>query len=80
MPSGIDFPFFVSQFPFTRPKSEVEWLRKMSGKRRSSIIKVGLAREEELWDELNHDYDLKADPTDIPDYKLRLRQSIKRGT
>jgi hypothetical protein len=79
MPSRTDFPFFVSEYPFARPKTEVEWLTKVSGKKRSSIDNEGLATEEELWDELSHDYDIKAHPEDIPDYKHRLRSSVKRG-
>ncbi len=79
MPTKSIFPFFVSRFPFTRPKTELEWLQKVSGKMKSSVKKGQFAKEEELWDELSHDYDLKADPTDIPYYKQRLRISVKRG-
>jgi hypothetical protein len=79
MPSRTDFPFLVSKFPFTRPKTEAEWLAKVSGKKKSSIDKGRLATEEELWDELGHDYDLSADPEAIPDYKQRLRRSVRRG-
>lgn len=79
MPTKAVFPFFVSKFPFTRPKTEIEWLRKVTGKMKSSVNKGALATEEELWDELAHDYDLNADPEDIPDYKPRLRGSVRRG-
>jgi hypothetical protein len=57
----------------------VEWLGKVSGKKKSTINKGKLATEEELWDELGHDYDLKANPEDIPDYKQRLRSSVRHG-
>lgn len=79
IPNRIDFPFFVADFPFTRPRTELEWLQKVTGKRRSSLGKERLATEEELWDELGHDYDLRGDPQDIPGYKQRVRSSVKRG-
>jgi hypothetical protein len=38
MPDDVEFPFFVSEFPFTRPKTEEEWLTKICGKKKSSLV------------------------------------------
>lgn len=79
MPSDVDLPFFVSEFPFTRPKSEEEWLAKICGKKDSSLIKGDPALKQELWDELKHDYMTDDLQYDIGEYKRRLRQSVSRG-
>ncbi len=79
MPTDVDFPFFVSKFPFMRPKSQEEWLTRVSGKKDSSLYKGKPASSEELWDELSHDYDINGDQEDILNYKWRLRNSVKRG-
>lgn len=75
LPDRKDYPFFVSEFPFKKPRTELEWLNKVVGKERSSI-KEGAPDTKELWDELTHDYDLKREAHEIPFYKKRLREAL----
>lgn len=70
--SNRDFPFLVSEFPFKKPGSELEWLMSVVGKERSTI-RAGLPTEEELWDELTHDYDILGNVDEVARYKKRLR-------
>ena len=72
LPSDKDYPFLMSEFPFVRPKNELEWLMSVVGKGRSAIGK-GTPTKEELWDELTHDYDVMGVADQIPDYRRRLR-------
>src|SRR5712692_7647323 len=72
MPDEVDYPFYVSNFPFRPPSSAESWLEKVTGKTKSSLKRNARPQEEELWDELSHDYRLKADQEDVSDYKRRL--------
>ena len=74
--SNRDYPFLVSEFPFKKPGSELEWLRSVVGKERSTI-RAGSPTEEELWDELTHDYDLLGNVDEVAGYKKRLRAVLK---
>ena len=78
MPDEIDYPFCVSNFPFRAPSSAVGWLEMVTGKAKSSIKKDARPLEDELWDELKHDYRLKGDPDDVSRYKHRLNQALRK--
>lgn len=71
-----DYPFLVSEFPFRKPTSELEWLRSVVGKDRSSIRK-GEPNGDELWNELTHDYDVDGDVNEIRSYESRLKAVLK---
>lgn len=71
-----DYPFLVSAFPFRKPRSELDWLRSVVGKEHSSIRR-GQPDEDELWDELAHDYDVDGDIDEIARYKRRLKAALK---
>jgi hypothetical protein len=80
IPDEVNYPFCVSRFPFKAPKSAQSWLSKVTGKTRSSLVKGQLPNEDELWDELRHDYRVcSSAPIDetIADYKRRLKQAVR---
>ena len=72
-----DYPFLVSRFPFRKPKSELEWLGSVLGKERSSL-KAGAPDEDELWDELKHDYDVDGDVSEVRRYESRLKAALRK--
>ena len=72
-----DYPFLLSEFPFKKPKSVLEWLKSTVGKEHSSIGK-GEPSEDELWDELTHDYDVDGDLGEIRRYESRLKAVLKK--
>jgi precorrin-6B methylase 2 len=74
--SNRDYPFLVSEFPFRKPDSELEWLKSVVGKERSTIG-AGSPTEEELWDELTHDYDVLGNVDEVARYRRRLRAVLK---
>lgn len=74
--SNRDYPFLVSEFPFKKPGSELEWLKSVLGKERSTIA-AGLPAEKELWDELTHDYDVLGNADEVARYRRRLRAVLK---
>jgi len=81
MPDDVNLPFFVSKFPFTCPKTEEEWLIKICGKKKSSLVNGKRVLKRELWEELSHDY--KVEPVldgkkEIKYYKRRLRRLVNR--
>ena len=67
-----DYPFLVSGFPFRKPKSSLEWLKSVVGKEVSSVSH-GSPTEDELWDELIHDYDVNGEVSEVDRYKRRLK-------
>ena len=71
-----DYPFLISEFPFKKPSTELEWLKSVVGKEQSSI-RVGSPTEEELWDELTHDYDVLGNVDEVRSYKRRLRAMLR---
>jgi len=73
MPDRSDYPFLVSDFPFKKPRSELDWLRMVVGKTTSSIGD-GPPAASELWDELRHDYDVDGDKTEISYYRTGLKE------
>lgn len=77
MPNEINFPFFLSIQPFRNTTSTIEWLRTVTQKTKSSLQKGKDASEEELWDELGHDYDVNGDTEDVENYKVRLKKFLK---
>jgi precorrin-6B methylase 2 len=72
MPEKNDFPFYVSTFPFKRPRSEMEWLNAVV-KKSTSNTQDGQPSVEELWEELRHDADIYGDLNVVSDYKRRLK-------
>ena len=69
-PDKVDYPFYVSTFPFRRPVSEADWLRSVLTTSPSRTSK----RANELWSELYHDYNVEdLSKRDILDYKRRLK-------
>lgn len=78
MPKRSDFPFFVYQYPFKRTKSEWNWLNAIVQKEKSVFPNKKKPSVQELWDELSHDYDVDGDPSDVSDYKIRLRKLLKK--
>lgn len=82
IPDRSDFPFHVSDFPFKEPKSEFEWLSKIVRKDRSSLNAQKPPDENELWDELTHDYDLRRQADEVRYYKRKLKEIVgkKQGT
>jgi hypothetical protein len=74
MPDYADFPFYVSEFPFTKTTSELAWLQKVVPKEKSTLFERELPDTKELWDELSHDYKVSSiDPIrTIRDYKKRM--------
>jgi SAM-dependent methyltransferase len=76
MPNKVDIPFYVSTVPFKKTRSELAWLRKVVGKKRSLIQRGRRPDANELWDELRHDYRHFSDITRIRDYRQRLRQHL----
>lgn len=77
MPNDIDFPFFLSVQPFTNTTSVIKWLRTVTQKTNSSLQKGKNPSEEELWDELSHDYDVDGDTEDVTNYRDRLKKFLK---
>lgn len=77
LPDRVDFPFYVSVYPFRKPKSEVEWLSAVVGKKCSTLEQGQQPSVSELWDELGHDGDVYGENF-VSDYKRRLEKSIAR--
>ena len=75
LPTKIAFPFFLSKFPFTKPKSKIQWLKIVTGKASSSYRGKKQPQEAELWDELAHDYGWENDRTQIKTYQKRLEST-----
>jgi len=73
-PDAIDHPFYVSTFPFKRPSSELDWLRSIVIKRKSSLVVGKEPSAEELWDELYHDHNVDGlKRSDVKNYQQRLK-------
>ncbi len=76
-PTKVDFPFYLSVSPFREePTSKLDWLLSVVQKRRSSLHK-GKPDEQELWDELAHDLNIRIGETGddrrtIKTYQKRL--------
>jgi hypothetical protein len=74
-PSEIDYPFYLSKFPFQPPSSEIDWLMSVLGKGGTQTPR----RADELWSELYHDYNVEhQEKRDILDYRRRLK-TVLRG-
>ena len=76
--SARDYPFLLSEFPFKRPRSELEWLSSVVGKAKSTIG-AGGPTQQELWDELTHDYDILGNVEEVAWYRRRLKAVLKAG-
>jgi precorrin-6B methylase 2 len=77
LPDRVDFPFYVSVYPFKKPQSEVEWLSAIVGKKCSTLEKGQQPSVSELWDELGHDGDVYGENF-VSDYKRRLEKILQR--
>lgn len=76
-PDAVDYPFYVSIFPFKRPSSELDWLSSVIQKDKSSLIQDTKLAVEELWDELYHDCDvLGLGRNEIRKYQTRLKKFL----
>lgn len=67
-----DYPFYLSTFPFKKPKSELDWLRTVITKR-SAQRKI---TANELWKELLHDYEIEGIRNSVYAYKKRLQKFL----
>ncbi len=77
-PDAVDYPFYVSVSPFKHPTSELDWLRSVVHKKKSSLIRDNEPTAQELWDELDHDYDvLGLSKNDVRGYQRRLKKFLK---
>jgi len=77
-PDAIDHPFYVSIFPFKRPSSELDWLKFVVQKEKSSLVQGKEPSAEELWDELFHDYDVMGlSRKDVRKYQKRLKTFLE---
>src|SRR5262249_18517068 len=72
----MDYPFYLSRHPFTRPVSERDWLASIIRKEISSLKADQEPSTNELWDELTHDYDYWGLRSEVGRYKARLRRSL----
>lgn len=76
-PTRVDFPFYLSISPFIEePTSRLDWLLSVVQKRTSSLHR-GEPDEQELWDELAHDLNIRIgyagdDLRTIKTYRKRL--------
>jgi SAM-dependent methyltransferase len=74
MPNKVDYPFFLSVFPFTETSSEMEWLQNVTGKKKSLLHRGKEAEISELWDDLSHDLRISSsDPYAARRYKHRMK-------
>lgn len=73
----IDFPFYVYTFPFNKTTSRYKWLSTILQKRKSTIHHKNNPTIDELWHEMRHDYDIRADIDDVKKYQKRLDRLLK---
>jgi precorrin-6B methylase 2 len=74
---AMDYPFYVSKHPFTRPVSEHDWLTSIIRKEKSSLGNGRKPTTEELWQELTHDYDYWGLRAEVGKYRTRLRSALR---
>jgi hypothetical protein len=79
MPDRVDYPFYVSVAPFSRPRSQYEWLSAIVRKERSSLAKGKKPSLRELWEELSHDYDVEWVGDRIENYRGRLARTVNQS-
>jgi len=84
MPSSIDYPFYLYEYPFDHhiPKSELHWLRSVI-QRENKVKPTQKVKAAELWDELTHDYNMENFSreevrTKVDSYKNSLRDYLKK--
>ena len=75
---AMDYPFYLSKHPFTRPVSERDWLDSIIRKEQSSLNHGRKPSTGELWDELAHDYDYWGLRGEVAGYRVRLRRLLRR--
>ena len=73
---AMDYPFYLSKHPFTRPVSEHDWLDSIIRKEQSSLNHGRKPSTGELWDELAHDYDYWGLRSEVTLYRARLRRLL----
>jgi hypothetical protein len=80
MPDRSDEPFFVSEFPFKPTMDKIEWLKAVTGKTKSSLVKGEEPGETELWDDLRHDWGLERSDDDVANVRRRLSAAVRRNS
>lgn len=80
MPNRVDEPFLVSEFPFTPTTNKVEWLKTVTGKNMSSLVKGNEPDESELWDDLRHDWGIERTDDNVSSMRRRLAAAVKRNS
>lgn len=79
MPNYVDLPFFVSKKPFTYTSNVLDWLTKITNKKKTSLPTSKKFTEEELWDELRHNYNIgDGDDSDVKKYQKRMQNFLKK--
>lgn len=74
MPDTIDYPFYVSRYPFHYTKTAKQWLNTVVQKRKSTLKqseKIGLM---ELWEEFSHDFEILGIRNQISMYRRRFKK------
>jgi hypothetical protein len=75
MPDVVDFPYFVSKYPFTTTASESDWLSKVTGMTKSSLH-PGAPDSVEMWMQLKHDLRLTQKVQLFAEYMRRLESIL----
>lgn len=70
-----NFPFYLSTFPFKKPKSELGWLKTVITKQKSTLQKKKI-KADELWKELFHDYEIEGVRNSVYTCKRRLEKLL----
>jgi precorrin-6B methylase 2 len=70
-----NYPFYLSTFPFKKPKSELDWLKTVTTKQRSTLQRKTILADE-LWKELFHDYEIEGIRSTVRTYKNRLEKFL----
>jgi SAM-dependent methyltransferase len=78
LPDKVDFPFYLSVYPFKIPKSEGEWLSAVIEKELSTLNGGQSPTVQELWEELRHDADIEGVRDLVADYNRRLKKALQR--
>ena len=76
MPDRKEYPFYISEMPFTKTTSELDWLRRVVFWRGSSLYAEREPGSSELWDELSHDYKQIGALEFLREYKARLKKMV----
>jgi len=75
MPDRTNFPFYISQMPFTPTTSRLDWLLAVTEKKKSSCQDSDVTARE-LWEELKHDYDVSGDIREVKKLQDRMTRCL----